>query len=316
MDIDNNSLEWLELRIKTDESVADIVSEFLISELNRGVIVEDISPEDSGKPYVNVVAYLENMGHGKESAAMLMERIKALLPEEYASSMEYSCKGLKDDDWKESWKEYFRPVRVGKHIVVKPSWEPFVPDTRDVVVEIDPGQAFGVGTHASTALMLECMEEIINIMEQPPSSLIDVGTGTGILAITAARLGVRSVVGVDVDPEAEEAARKNVYLNHVHDYVSVTSTPLWDIEGPFEVILANIDRDTLCLLADDIAGLAASRSLLLVSGILDSQAEAVISCYTRQGFKQVMMKKHRDDTEWVCLVFCFNECPSELRDLG
>ncbi len=295
--------EWTELHVKVASDVAGLVSAFLIEESGRGTVLEDLPPDGSGREMVRIIAYLDRT-HGVDNYVdRLLARLRDALPAEYASSLDISSTTLDGEDWRESWKAYFRPLRAGRHIVIKPSWETFEAMPGDVVVEIDPGQAFGVGTHASTALMLECMEELMGSMDEPPATLIDIGTGTGILAITAAKLGAGAVVGVDIDPEAERAAMKNVVLNRVRQSVSITSRPLEETEGPFEMILANIDRDTLCLLAGDIRGISGPGSLLIVSGILDSQAHAVISCYERHGFVKIREKQHESEGEWVCLVF-------------
>ena len=278
---------WTELRIEAAEDVSDAVSDFLVGLLGRGVIIEEPPDDEPGPdagPRVIIKAYLSKEDLDSGALKEIEQYVYNLI--EFHSGYEVVRIAGHDpvvEDWHDSWKRYFKPVRIGRRLVVKPSWEPYVPAADELVIEIDPGQAFGVGTHASTRLMLEEMEALWQergwdrpgALRHELPSVLDVGCGTGILGIAAARLGASSVHCIDVDPAAEEAARRNIRLNHCHELVTVSLDPVWRLEGPYQVVLANLDRDTIKLLAGDLARLTDSSGILIVSGILKEQAEDV-----------------------------------------
>jgi ribosomal protein L11 methyltransferase len=311
---------WVEMSIDLPNELLDAVADFLVSTLGRGVFIEDVKTEmDQTHARECVRAYLD----AEDLKAGRLQDI-----EEYLSGIEemnagysgirFSTRVIFDEDWGENWKQYFKPVRIGTRFVVRPSWEDFVPLLNDIVIAIDPGRAFGVGTHASTSLVLEAMEDLWqeqgwttkvasgpNGRKVPPSLLprvLDVGSGTGILGIAAAKLGAASVLCLDIDPDAVEAARDNVGRNHVHDSVAVTQTPLWKVEGGYDVILANLDRDTLLLLAHPLAERLKECGRMLLSGILLGQCAEVEKVFFDHGLRVVRSKNDSPDQEWACLT--------------
>lgn len=306
---------WVELIVDTTEDVADAVSDFLISALSRGVYIEDLEEmiEEDG-PRTRIHAYLsrEDLESGMlktiEGYFLDLKGLYSDLP-----VISWSTRAIVEEDWSENWKKYFKPLRIGRSIVIKPSWEQFVPGEDDIVIDIDPGRAFGVGTHASTSLMLEVMEDLWN--ERPWAGrgdhgkaadtgpeCLDVGTGTGILGITAAKLGSKSVLCLDIDPDAVETARENCLRNHVHHVVLVSNTPVWQIEGPYDIVLANIDRETLVLLAGDLARLVKTRGRLVLSGFLSDKADSVAHVYGRHHMKVLRKKIDGKEGQWACMV--------------
>ncbi len=305
---------WTELRIEASEEVSDAVSDFLVGLLGRGVILEDLEVDNPAEPFsrkVLIKAYLSR--EDLDSGAMKeIENYIYSLVEFHAGYEVVRLLGHEPvvEDWHESWKRFFKPVKVGKRLVVKPSWEPFVPDPDDIVIEIDPGQAFGVGTHASTRLMLQEMEGLWaeqgwdrdGLLRHELPTVLDVGCGTGILGIAAAKLGASSVQCIDIDPAAEEAARKNIRLNHCHDIVAVSLDPIWKVEGPYRVVLANLDRDTIGLLAADLARQTEGGGFLLVSGILKEQLPKVKEVLERQGLEEIG-RGLDSEGEWAVIRF-------------
>ncbi|MCP4450470.1 MAG: 50S ribosomal protein L11 methyltransferase, partial [Planctomycetes bacterium] len=188
-------------------------------------------------------------------------------------------------------------------IVVKPSWESYDPSANQVVIEIDPERAFGTGNHPSTALCIEILERILGsvLAEEAHSgpSVLDVGTGSGILGIVAARQGAQLVLGLEIDPEALEAAQRNVDRNGVGEVMSVALTPLDQVEQTFDVVVANLTASLLTHMADDLAGHVSDKGLLLLSGILAEQVEEVAKCFQVHYFKVV---ESRATEEWRALV--------------
>ncbi len=297
---------WVEMMVEVSSDLCDIVSEFLASRLGRGVLIEDIpdsGPESREKEKIR--AYLNQ----KELDSGLLQEIQRYLMElpgvESGAEIRISTRPIVEEDWSQGWKAYFKPLRVGKRIVIKPSWEAYVPDPMDIVVEVDPGMAFGTGTHPSTAMVIKAMEHIwenrgwSNTGEGSGPEVLDVGTGTGILGIAAAKLGASSVLCLDVDPDAVETARENAYKNHVHHRVSVTLTPIWQIGEEFDLILANLDKATLLLLAKDLVKRLASGGMLVISGILEEQENAVKNAFGNLGLHVVQAMR---EDEWVCLT--------------
>ena len=312
---------WIELivNVSTPE-ISEVVSDILISTLGRGILVEDIDlPGTEDKFSQRIKAYL-NKDDLEKGLLKELEHSFYELEEFFGDdrAIRFETRTIVEEEWSENWKKYFKPVRVGQRLVIKPSWEQFVPSKEDIVIEIDPGQAFGTGTHASTVLILEAMERIwtqekwercsgrgVDVPAHDDTNcpqVLDVGTGTGILGIAAAKLGASSVLCLDIDPIAVKVARDNFMRNHVHDKASAATTPLWQIEGSYDVILANLDRDTILLLADDLSSRLAPSGRLILSGILTTQADRVEEAFTKRG---LVMEDRLIDTregEWTALV--------------
>lgn len=309
---------WTELAIELPAEHVDAVSDFLVSLTGRGVLVEDV--QEGGKDYhERIRAYLTQ----KDKELGLLQAIEEYLGDLRKIHSDFpeirlSARMISEEDWSENWKRYFRPIRVGRCLVIKPSWETYVPRRGDVVVEIDPGQAFGTGTHVTTAMILEAMEALWERegwlragdwgQEQGGGSpafrlrVLDVGTGTGILGIVAARLGASSVLGIDVDPDAVDIARENVRRNHVHLCMTVSMTPLWQIGETFHLILANLDRDTLILLAKDMVDRLEEGGYVLLSGVLVEQKEAILECLGGQGLTCLEERIDPEGGEWIAMV--------------
>jgi len=296
--------KWEKLTIKVPSHLVDIVSEFIISETSRGVEVNDNSDPCS------VTAWLTQ----EEVREGLAEKIKAFL-QAHSDATEHGDRApeiyheeVQDLDWAEKWKEFFRPVRVGKQFVIKPRWESFDPEEQDIVIEIDPGQAFGVGTHASTALMLEGMEWAWeHLLRHKTPVILDVGTGTGILGIAGAKMGAGHVEAVDIDPEAVRTAGENAALNQVAHVMKVSDRPLYSFSQEFDLVLANIDRNTLKKLAQDLTDRLKPDGILMVSGILSKQQEEIAGLFKSRGLSLIrsLAGSGSGDTgreEWACLL--------------
>ncbi len=287
------------------ESLADAVANFFAELTGHGVKLEDLEPHPEEGPLVRVTGYLAP----EQTETQLIKKVYAYLaeleelhPGELKFSLE--TRPLPEEDWACAWQEYFKPFRVGRRLVIKPSWEVYVPKPEEIVIEIDPGRAFGTGHHPSTSLILERLEELFDEVFGPngiePYTL-DVGTGTGILAIAAAKLGAKEVVAIDIDPEAAEVARENVLRNHLHDKVHVSTTPVWELMDAFDLIMANISAYELTLLAEKLAELLESGGHLLLSGFLKEQAEEVLKAYETQGLKLAGQRIDQEFGEWVML---------------
>ncbi|HWQ88984.1 MAG TPA: 50S ribosomal protein L11 methyltransferase [Desulfitobacteriaceae bacterium] len=199
---------------------------------------------------------------------------------------------LREEDWATAWKAYFKPQRVGRHLLIKPTWEPVAALPEDIVLEIDPGMAFGTGTHATTILCLGVLEEIV----RPGMKVYDVGTGTGILAIAAAKLGAE-VVAVDLDAVAVQVAAENIELNKVTDRVQVLKGDLGTVlSEQAELVVANIVADVIIDLAADLRRILHPKGEFLASGIIGSRVRDVEETLKVNGLEIV---ERREDSGWI-----------------
>jgi ribosomal protein L11 methyltransferase len=208
---------------------------------------------------------------------------------------------MPEAEWRDAWKRYFHVTRVGKRVVIVPSWEEHAAAPSDVIVRLDPGMAFGTGTHASTRLVLERMQKL-DPAAPPPARVLDVGAGSGILAIAAAKLwpGAR-VVAVDNDPIAVAACVENCAANRVA--VDSSTTPLGEVAGEFDLVLANIQAHVLYELRDAIIARAARDATIVLSGLLTPQAEGVAAAFASTGHCMCLWLRPDDaDPQWACAV--------------
>jgi ribosomal protein L11 methyltransferase len=209
---------------------------------------------------------------------------------------ELTIRFVEEEDWAEAWKAFYRPLRVGCTLVIKPSWERFEGSAGDRVIELDPGMAFGTGSHPTTQLCLALLEERVG----PGDRVLDLGCGSGILALAAARLGVRVALALDVDPIAVAAARENVRANGLAGIVQVVegSTEAAG-EAPYDLVVANILADVIIGLASDLARLVRDDGLLIASGIIADRSADVTAALTAAGFHH---EEARTQGEWWALV--------------
>jgi ribosomal protein L11 methyltransferase len=211
------------------------------------------------------------------------------------------CFDAEHDGWLDAWRPFARPVRVGR-IVVHPPWEPPPwPDlpvaSDDLVVPVDPGRAFGAGNHATTRLMLAALPAILT----PSSSVLDVGCGSGVLSVVAVLLGAPSVVAVDVEDEAVRATVENATRNGVADRIAVSATPVAEVEGRFDVVVANILAPVLVELAPAIVGRCGPAGRIVLSGLQTSQVEATLAAY-RLADPDLDLVDQATDGEWIRLT--------------
>ena len=287
-------MKWVSLAVWSPEDVQEPMANFLVEQTSRGVEFK-----------CNwIKAYCrqgEEARHNLKQLHRYYKDLQQLYPE--LPTLKVLQEDLLDEDWAEAWKTFFKPIRVGSSIVVKPSWESYEPSADQVVIEIDPERAFGTGNHPSTALCIEILEHIISNVSvgegDSGPSVLDVGTGSGILGIVAARQGAQRVLGLEIDPEALEAAQRNVDRNGVGEAMSVSLTPLDQVEQTFDVVVANLAASLLTHLADDLAGHVSAKGLLLLSGILTEQVEEVAKCFETRYFKVV---DSRATEEWHAIL--------------
>lgn len=203
---------------------------------------------------------------------------------------------VNDEDWKDNWKEYFKPAKISNKIVVKPTWEDYVKQSEEeLVIEIDPGMAFGTGTHPTTSLCVKLLERNI----EHGDTVLDVGCGSGILSMAAALLGVNEVTGIEIDPVAVEVAKENVELNHLSDKVCVIDGDLTKgLSLSADIVVANLMADLVVMLSEDVAKHLKGKSIYISSGILIEKKEMVVEAIKKYGFEIIEIL---EEGEWCAI---------------
>ena len=230
----------------------------------------------------------------EKDALECVEFIKARLD---AEGIEYetSIVGVNEEDWANNWKQYYHTQRIGKRIIVTPSWEEYTPAEGEVQMRLDPGMAFGTGTHDTTRLCLELLEEVVT----PETRILDVGTGSGILSVGGVLLGAPSALGVDIDPVAVKVANENAEINEVTGKTEFVCGDLTDkVHGKFEIVTANIVADVIIRLLSTVKNYLLKGGVLIVSGIIDTRADEVENACHKAGF---VTEKRLEHGGWVAI---------------
>ena len=230
----------------------------------------------------------------EKDALECVEFIKARLDAE-GIGYETSIVGVNEEDWANNWKQYYHTQRIGKRIIVTPSWEEYTPVEGEVQMRLDPGMAFGTGTHDTTRLCLELLEEVVT----PETRILDVGTGSGILSVGGVLLGAPSALGVDIDPVAVKVANENAEINEVTGKTEFVCGDLTDkVHGKFEIVTANIVADVIIRLLSTVKNYLLKGGVLIVSGIIDTRADEVENACHEAGF---VTEKRLEHGGWVAI---------------
>lgn len=282
---------WMEVRVVVPPAASDAISGFFFEKGSLGITEEEGSDPQRG-PIVLLRAYFESAPF--KADASFKADLEAALATAGAGKPRIWIDEMPYGDWAESWKQYFKPRKLGRRVVVAPTWEEYQPKDGELLVRIDPGMAFGTGQHETTALCVRALEDVI----EPGMRVLDVGTGSGILALAAVRLGARSALGIDNDPEAVTAANENVQANGLYT-VRAALTPLEEITETYPVVVANILAEALVAMARPLAARVEPGGTIILSGILAHLAPKVAEAYRAQGFPEPEVRR---EGEWVCLV--------------
>ena len=299
---------WMEIACDIPAEHAEVVADYLARLSGNGVCVDNrtvdafATSEIPDSVRVSIKAYLS----ADDDPAPLMVELRSFIdelsrrfPDEQFAPPTLSP--VHAEDWSSSWKVHFKPLRVGARLLIVPTWEEAAVQEGDLVVRIDPGMAFGTGGHETTRLCLETLEQL---MEQGDSSaapsLLDLGTGSGILAMAARLLGAGRILALDIDPDAVEVARENLELNNLADQVECGTTPLESLDERFDIILANILAEELVRLAPFLAARLNPGGSLILSGILAEKEPLV-----RSGFSASSLTYCSTSCagEWVAMLY-------------
>lgn len=260
-----------------------------INEIYGELLDEDIINKDKTRAAVSV--YLSEDRHVGETEEMLRARFASL-----GIEADITSSGLREEDWANCWKKYYKPLHIGKNITVVPMWEEYCAQPGEVIVKMDPGMAFGTGTHETTALCAELIEKYLN----KGARVLDVGTGSGILAVLASKLGASGVDALDIDENAVRVAKENCEKNQVRNVCCRKSDLVSEADGQYDFVSANIVADIILRLAGDIGDYIKPGSVMVLSGIIASQAQEVISAFERRGF---VLLERLENNDWNAFAF-------------
>lgn len=292
--------KWLKLTIETDPVLADSISDFLVGVIEGGV--ETGAPDEPN--FGILTCYVQKANPEPEEVADIILRVSTHLAElakAFAVPVPVlSSSFIEEEDWGSTWKEHFKPFAIVPGLTIAPTWEDYQPSAGELVITMDPGMAFGTGHHATTTLSLQLLRKSL-VEEKGALSLLDVGTGTGILGMAAVLFGASEVTAIDNDPEAVAAAGDNAQRNGLADRMAVSLTPLGELTGQYQIVVANIVHDVLLALADDLTRLTAETGILILSGILvGDQAANIQRFFISKGFEVLDLEARQ---EWAALRF-------------
>ena len=281
---------WLQLSVRTSPAAFDALSNFLIERGSPGVVIKRSE----------IQAYF---AHSRDDAAIrqdvqrFLRGIHSLYP--HAHDPRIHWKILKDRNWNYSWRRFFTPQKIGKAFWVTPPWAKPRRLPHRQVITIEPGMAFGTGTHATTRGCLEFIEQAAHALRSVAFDALDVGTGSGILAIALAKLGAEKVWAVDIDPVAVKTARKNILCNGVQPKIRLERARLSEIPKSFALVVANLTAEVILDLAAALEKKVAPRGFLILSGILTPKTDVIIGRFKLAGFRLV---KRKYEKEWATLL--------------
>ena len=305
--------EWIEVSIVVSSEAVEAVSGILYNTEVEGISIEDTKDIEFKKKHPGDWDYFDESLLKVEEGAVIKAYYRE--SESFSSYLEYikeSVNNLEDlgidkgkglvvaskvneEDWENGWKKYYKPYRAGEKIVIKPIWEEYENKAQDIVVEIDPGMAFGTGTHETTRMCIKALEKYV----KPHSNVLDIGTGSGILAITASKLGAKKVTAVDLDPVAVESALKNISYNNIKNIEVFQGNLMEDVHGKADIIVINIIADVILSLTEEVKKFLAPQGVFICSGIIIDRKEEVAENLRNNGF---FIKEINKDGEWVCIV--------------
>jgi ribosomal protein L11 methyltransferase len=316
---------WHEITIYSKEEAVEMISNFLHEMGAGGVTIEESGSlnrkrdtsfgqwyekplNDIPEGDVVIQGYFADV---QEHLDGMLETLRSRIQEltEFGIDIgkaSINVKVVNEEDWANAWKQYYKPVRISDQITIKPTWEAYEPTPEELVIELDPGMAFGTGTHATTSLCLRTIEKVVN----PGDEVIDVGTGSGILAIAAAKLGAKHVLALDLDPVAVSSATENTKLNNLEDQVTVIQSDLLKllkqndtaglgIKLPVRVVVANILAEIIMTFVDDVYEALVPGGIYVASGIITKKEQEVNQALEQAGF--IISDRYQEE-DWVAIV--------------
>lgn len=306
-------MKWTEVQIQGTTETEDILTSILYDWGATGLAIED--PLD-----------IENLNQSEEDwdfidSSLINLKVDGLLIKAYFSEEEdldakvnnirnsirnhtmlnendhkITITKVDEDDWAESWKQYYKPLRIGENIIIKPTWEDYEVKENDIIIELDPGMAFGTGTHETTKMCTEALEEYV----KDGKIVYDIGSGSGILSIVAAKLGAKKVIGVDLDLLCVKVANENIKINDVNNIVEIKHGDLLEvIDDKADIIVSNIIAEVIAGMTKDLKAYLNDGGIFIASGIILEKLHLVEDSLIKSGFKIIEIKK---TNVWACVI--------------
>lgn len=314
----DNELNWNELKITTTSEASEAVCEMLCTLGAQGVSIED--PQDiirevrrnDSLDYADE-SFIENLGedvilrayfpeteNAAETLNFIQEKLKFISQFlDIGKGIVETCQ-VNDEDWATSWKKYYKPFLLTERVVIKPTWENYQKEDNEIIVELDPGMAFGTGTHETTKMCSQLLEKYV----KSGDNIYDIGTGSGILSIIAAKLGAKKIHSMDIDEVAVRVATENCKINRVDEKIIVSKGIIEDLpDVGVQIIVANIIANVIIDIAKEVNKRLVQQGIFITSGIIRERREEVEEAYRILGFKLV---EAVEMGEWVALVM---RCP-------
>ena len=315
-------MRWHEITIHTTEEAIEMTANFMHEAGAGGVSIEESGSLNKVRDTTYGELYDQPLNDIPEGRAVIKgyfevgmdaEALKASLGAAVSALVDYDIdpgepvvevKEVDDADWADAWKQYFKPVRVTERLTIKPSWEEYTAGPGEIILDLDPGMAFGTGTHATTSLCLKALEQRL----QPGDEVIDVGTGSGILAIAAAKLGASAILALDLDPVAVTVAEENVQHGGLGAQIQVRRSDLLgvlqsgnglNIHLPVRLVVANILAEIILLFVPDVYEALEPGGLYITSGIIERKEPEVTAALTAAGFTVLAVDR---DQDWVAIT--------------
>lgn len=308
-------MKWYKIELHTETQAVDILTYLLEESGIDSVVIEDPNDPMFDKRFKGDWDYSEETARQFDSEDTVVkffveatENINETIEMVKKHLENISSNGLKvgsgiinyeivdDADWKDKWKEYFKPFKIGSHIVIKPSWEVYDEEDGDIIIEMDPGSAFGSGTHETTSMCVKLVEKVI----ASNHLVYDIGCGTGILGLSAAMLGAKSVVGVDIAEDAIIASRINIEKNNMSDVMDVKLGNLTDVvDEKADIVVANIMADIIIMMTETIHEVIKADGYYILSGIVEGRQDDVLDAIKEKKFEIV---DHLNEGEWHAIL--------------
>ncbi|MDP4176737.1 MAG: 50S ribosomal protein L11 methyltransferase [Bacillota bacterium] len=306
--------KWIEVKVVTSTQAIEPVSGIFYALDVKGLAIEDPNDINGRKQGpltwdfadVNILEYggkaavVTGYFSAEDKLSEIIEYINDKLIELKNMGIDIGegrviSKEVYEEDWANNWKKYYKPTKIGEKIVIKPIWEEYKENAGEIVVEIDPGMAFGTGTHETTRMCIEALEKYVS----NDTTVFDIGTGSGILAISAAKLGAGKVIGVDLDPVAVDSAKENASFNKLNNIEILYGNLMDVVNGKAEIIVANIIAEIIVVLSEDVKKSLLPNGYFITSGIIKEREKMVTDKLISLGFK---IEEVNTQGEWVCIV--------------
>ncbi|AUM96736.1 TPA: 50S ribosomal protein L11 methyltransferase [Clostridium botulinum] len=309
--------EWLEVCIYTSSEALEAISGILYNTGVKGVSIEDPKDIEFKKKHPGDWDYFDETLLTVKDTAI----VKGYYKEddkfnEYLDYIKESISNLgqfgidkgeglvevhkvNEEDWENNWKKYYKPTKVSDKIVIKPIWENYDKKEEEIIVQLDPGMAFGTGTHETTRMCINALEKYV----KEDKTVFDIGCGSGILSIASAKLGAKHVIGVDLDPVAVKSSKENIKYNNLDNIEILEGNLMEVVEGRANIVVANIIADVIIFLTEGVKAFIEKDGYFIASGIINSRKEDVIKKLEETGF---VIEEVKEEGEWVCIVSKIN----------